>query len=760
MKKIFYISLALIGVFIIRSCDTTNAPPQYKVSISAQPAEGGTVSPDSGIYKSGTPLEITATPSTGWRFVRWKGGYSSTSFSDTVIVKQDMNIIGVFEKKNYPLTVTWTGEGLVTEHVIQAQTTEYPYQTKVKLTAIPDTGWKFDRWRGDLSGSNNPATITVDAAKNVTAVFVIKSFTVTASASGNGTVTKSPDQNKYDYNSTVTLTATPSIGWKFVKWKGDTISTANPLNLTIREDVSLTAIFQEDGSSGIVEMRLTQSTQNKNRSVHMVAGRDAALRLFLRTNEQGKFNNALSVKLFANGAKFKELNAPAGTLSLHPYTNDISVLNVPVSGNLIRQGLSVKVETSNGWMFPEGGAPLSITVKDAAEFHIRFIPIYVPSRGATGDVNSQNTDEYMEAALDMFPIDDYVVDLHNAVTVNPDTTTQRSLYSTALSDMHALWLAEGQPDYYYYGVIPQNTGGIVGLGYLDDPQPHAYRQAVGWDYPGYQYRSQTMAHELGHNIGRSHAPCGGPAGPDPNYPYPNAIIGAYGYEVDRGELKEPTVYKDLMSYCEPAWISDYTYKAVMKFREKANSTGQAYSRPQEVLLLWGQITNNKLVLKPAFRIEAPASMPQKPGPYTLSGFDDDGRQLFSFSFSGVRVADLNGMRHFAFAVPIDRVQINQLQTIQVSGQSLEAMQQASVPARMAQNKAKLSPNVAARRINTKTVSLQWSNSRYQMALVRNAHTGEVIGFINRSRSEIKTDAKALKVYFSDGVHTVEQRVDI
>jgi len=43
--------------------------------------------------------------------------------------------------------------------------------TVVTITAIPDSGYMFVNWTGDLSGSVNPETITMDANKLVTAVF-------------------------------------------------------------------------------------------------------------------------------------------------------------------------------------------------------------------------------------------------------------------------------------------------------------------------------------------------------------------------------------------------------------------------------------------------------------------------------------------------------------------------------------------------------------------------------------------------------------
>jgi WD40 repeat protein len=45
------------------------------------------------------------------------------------------------------------------------------YGTTDTLTAIPDTGYQFVQWSGDLTGSENPAVLLMDYDKNVTATF-------------------------------------------------------------------------------------------------------------------------------------------------------------------------------------------------------------------------------------------------------------------------------------------------------------------------------------------------------------------------------------------------------------------------------------------------------------------------------------------------------------------------------------------------------------------------------------------------------------
>jgi len=82
----------------------------------------------------------------------------------------------------------------------------------------------------------------------------------------------------------------------------------------------------------------------------------------------------------------------------------------------------------------------------------------------------------------------------------------------------------------------------------------------------------TMAHELGHACGLSHAPCGNVGTPDPNYPAyepydppntPTASIGEFGLNIANGSILPPGMFKDIMSYCGPKWISLYNYSRLL-----------------------------------------------------------------------------------------------------------------------------------------------------------------------------------------------------
>ncbi|MBP7051988.1 MAG: InlB B-repeat-containing protein [Phycisphaerae bacterium] len=116
--------------------------------------------------------------------------------------------------------------------------------TAVSLQAVPNIGYAFSGWSGDLSGTTNPITITMDGDKSVAANFAETSATYALNVSAtNGTVTKTPDYTSYTSGQTVTLQATPNAGHVFSGWSGDASGTTNPTTVTMNADKSVTANF-------------------------------------------------------------------------------------------------------------------------------------------------------------------------------------------------------------------------------------------------------------------------------------------------------------------------------------------------------------------------------------------------------------------------------------------------------------------------------------------------------------------------------------
>ena len=244
MKKL---ALFLSFLFVI-SC--TKDPIIYTLTTSANPADGGTVSPSTQQYDEGKTATITATASSEYVFQSWSGATGSTN-STSVVMNSDKSVTANFVKKKYALTTTVEGEGTVTEKVIKAgAATDYNSGTIVELTAVPSGEWLFVEWKGDLTGSENPTQITIDKAKNVTAVFVKKQYPLTIEIEGEGTVSekviKAGVATDYNSGTIVELTAEPTRDWEFIEWTGDIASTENPVQITINNATTVKARFKNN----------------------------------------------------------------------------------------------------------------------------------------------------------------------------------------------------------------------------------------------------------------------------------------------------------------------------------------------------------------------------------------------------------------------------------------------------------------------------------------------------------------------------------
>ena len=176
----------------------------------------------------------------------------------TAIDTADSSIIGSFDinvieqssgPETYILTMNKEGNGAVNP---DEGNHTYSGNELVTLSADPDTGWSFYGWSGDLTGSTNPAIITMDKDKEITATFIQSEYTLTINASPatGGIVIKSPDRAFYHYGDTVHLTAYSGSGYTFDSWTGDASGTSTTVNITINSNKSIIALFTENRGWG------------------------------------------------------------------------------------------------------------------------------------------------------------------------------------------------------------------------------------------------------------------------------------------------------------------------------------------------------------------------------------------------------------------------------------------------------------------------------------------------------------------------------
>jgi len=127
-------------------------------------------------------------------------------------------------------------------------------------------------------------------------------------------------------------------------------------------------------------------------------------------------------------------------------------------------------------------------------------------------------------------------------------------------------------DTYYFGLMqPAATmmaycgrGCILGIAPQTTRVSPSAQGGLGASFADAQ-TYETIVHELGHAHGRGHAPCvqgGSIDGVDQQYPDKTGSIMEWGWDSRVNKLLSPMMYKDVMGYCSPNWISPYTYGAL------------------------------------------------------------------------------------------------------------------------------------------------------------------------------------------------------
>jgi hypothetical protein len=131
------------------------------------------------IYE-GTELSLEAIADHGWSFDGWSGDFEETENPASFVLDSDMEITVTFtEKPKYSLEITIVGNGSIEVDGEEYTETMMIYEgSEIVLEAKPSSGWKFDEWTGDLTGTTNPKNLTVLANKSVTATFSQSTSTV------------------------------------------------------------------------------------------------------------------------------------------------------------------------------------------------------------------------------------------------------------------------------------------------------------------------------------------------------------------------------------------------------------------------------------------------------------------------------------------------------------------------------------------------------------------------------------------------------
>ncbi|MEO6951699.1 MAG: M66 family metalloprotease [Polyangia bacterium] len=321
--------------------------------------------------------------------------------------------------------------------------------------------------------------------------------------------------------------------------------------------------------------------------VPIVAGRAGLLRVLV-TAEDSWVSHPIVARLELTQAgkalpAMEQTVSPLGTSTQADLTSSINFdlpaetistdLTWSISLHETAKKLASRGESKAARYPATGEAPIAANV--TGNITLTIIPISYEADGSSRlpDTSDAQIARFRDKMMQLYPVTDVQITVGDPISWTRPVSANGSGWDRLLSAIIQKRAQDGvAPTVYYYGLFaPQASfsaycaqGCVLGLSPLAaDPMDDTMRASLGVAYPDMEAESDiTFVHEVGHAHGRQHAPCMTPD-PDPNYPYTLAELGSWGYNDATKTLLDPSgISRDMMSYCQNQWISDYTYQAL------------------------------------------------------------------------------------------------------------------------------------------------------------------------------------------------------
>ena len=328
--------------------------PKYTITIKPNDNTYGSVSPTSQSVGNITPVTITATPKSGYRFKNWTATAGITiadanAESTTITATQAGTVTANFEVAETTHTIT------IANNINSEESTKTVGETTpVEVTAPNFDGYTFKTWKEipsgvtKTSGNLTDKTISITARQDATLTALYeKDPIINFSREGEGSITVlvngSPINSSTSHvkGTVIKFTATASEGSEFTKWvdgNGNLLSIANPYDFTLNADATVKAIFSKKrhtitfnaGLGGSVSAKVEGNTINSGATL------DYGTQIILTAKPDR--NNAFSQWIDGNGT-------PLSTNATYTHTlkGDITINAVFITPT------TVYLKPSNDW---------------------------------------------------------------------------------------------------------------------------------------------------------------------------------------------------------------------------------------------------------------------------------------------------------------------------------------------------------------------------------------------------------------------------
>ena len=229
--------------------------------------------------------------------------------------------------------------------------------------------------------------------------------------------------------------------------------------------------------------------------------------------------------------------------------------NTQLSAAIYEAGAATGADPETLPRFPASGMAADLGVK-AGRMELSIV--VVPDMGLMD--SPQRRQKIEQDVFDLYPVQKVNLTFHAPVPIMGGFTSAKGF--AILRNLREQEMAK--PWEYYHYVTGAAGASFAGVSSVANATPGgaSRRTSITIVRNGaIDGNTNTLAHETGHASGSSHMPGCGAAGPDMMFPYrmPPGDMGVNGYSLSFNVFKSRMMFRELMSYCRPRWISDYVY---------------------------------------------------------------------------------------------------------------------------------------------------------------------------------------------------------
>jgi len=372
--------------------------------------------------------------------------------------------------------------------------------------------------------------------------------------------------------------------------------------------VFLPIVIRPAFDAQIANLELTQAIQTLQNDVPLVAGRPVVARIYATTDSNSAINGfQLIVTATRDGVPLPGSPLTIGLWAIFPQParDQLSnTFNVPLplawAQGHVRLTAQLQPPANQRDRNPSNNQKdIELTFHDVPALDIKVVPINYTHQPTGQRYAAPTSEQFSDYVMRLYPIHALQLSMRAPIDFTGDLGTDDG-WSKLIQLIATVKQGDDAPkSQIYYGILTEGDfdskwGGMGSGG----------RYSVSFN------DGSIVAHELGHNLRRQHAPCGNPGGIDPDYPYANASIGEYGFDLTAFAILAPATTVDMMSYCGPDWVSDYTYRALFGDQRLHGVRAAALPSTPSVLLRADLTAGQAPSLQPLyFYPGAPSSLP-------------------------------------------------------------------------------------------------------------------------------------------------------